>query len=192
MKPHIVDVDLENLHLTPKECLTAVFWELDAEGEDVDQFFQKEEWFSSTLLEWGRCGKLMVEDTDAYGFVQYAPAALFPRLRRFASGVVSDDAAYLSYCFVDEGRRSRRNGQQLVRAVAGDVVERGYRAVEAIGDRAWDGGWVLPEGFLSRCGFQVIRDDARYPLMRLDMTDREPIRVSTARVALQQPALGLV
>ena len=104
MRPHILDVDLDNLHLIPKECMTSVFWELD-EADDLDPFFQKEEWFSSTLLEWGRCGKLMVEEETALAFAQYAPATLFPRLRHFRTGRVSPDAAYLSYCFVVEGRR---------------------------------------------------------------------------------------
>ena len=169
-----------------------MFWELDEESDDVDPFFQKDEWFSSTLLEWGRCGKLLVEGNDAHGFAEYAPPTLFPRLRRFSCGTISEDAAYLSYCYVVEGRRARRNGAHLVRAVARDVVERGYRAVEAIGDRSWDGGWVLPEAFLSRCGFRVIRDDARYPLMRLDLTEREPVAVSTEQVALPLPVLDAV
>jgi hypothetical protein len=192
MKPQIVDVDLENLPLTPKECLTAVFWELDEETEELDPLFHKEEWFSSTLLEWGRCGKLVLEGETALGFAQYAPPTLFPRLRHFATGTVSADAAYLSYCYVVEGRRAKRHGGQLVRSVARDVVERGYLALEAIGDRAWDGGWVLPEAFLARCGFRVIRDDSRFPLMRLDLMSREPIRVSSERVALPLPALDAV
>ena len=193
MKTHIVDIDLANLHLTPKECLTSLFWELGEEDDDLDPFFQKEEWFSSTLLEWGRCGKLLVEGDHALGFTQYAPATLFPRLGQFRTGIVSVDAAYVSYCYVVEGRRARRHGQELLRAVARDVVERGYLALEALGDREWDGGWVLPEGFLIGCGFRVLRDDARFPLMRLDLMEREPVTVvatDAARVAL--PALGAV
>ena len=188
MRPRILDVDLDNLLLTPKECMTSVFWELD-EDDDLDPFFQKEEWFSSTLLEWGRCGKLMVEEETALAFAQYAPATLFPRLRRFRTGRVSPDAAYLSYCFVVEGRRGRRLGAELVRAVARDVVERGYLALEAIGDRAWEGGWVLPFEFLHRVGFRVLQDDARFPLLRLDLLSREPEIVVTERVALRLPAL---
>ena len=169
MKPRVVDIDLENLHLTPKECMRSVFWELDEEDPDLDPFFQKEEWFSSTLLEWGRCGKLVVDDDEGLAFSQYAPGTLFPRLRRFPTGRVSQDAAYLSYCYVVEGRREKGNGIDLVRSVGRDVVERGYLGLEAVGDRDWDGGWVLPEGFLSRCGFRVLREHPRFPLMRMDL-----------------------
>jgi GNAT superfamily N-acetyltransferase len=192
VKPRIVDVDLENLHLTPKECRRSVFWELDDEDLDLDPFFQKEEWFSSTLLEWGRCGKLAVEVDDGLAFSQYAPPTLFPRLQRFRTGRVSADAAYLSYCYVVEGRRRRGLGAQLVRAVARDVVERGYLALEAIGDREWNGDWVLPHDYLYRVGFRVLYEDARYPLMRLDLMAREPMAVATERVELPLPVTAQV
>jgi len=64
-----------------------------------------------------------------------------------------------------------------VHEVARDLVDRGYRAVEAVGDRAFDGSWVLPTTFLGANGFAVVHDDDRYPLMRLDLhTSAEPRR----------------
>jgi GNAT superfamily N-acetyltransferase len=189
VRPRVVDVDLDNLHLAPKQCLASVFWEIDEEAEDLDPFFHKEEWFSSTLLEWGRCGKLMTEGDDTAGFAQFAPATLFPRVASFPSGRASADAAYLGYCFVHEARRGRGRGTVLVRDVARDVVERGYRGLECIGDREWNGGWVLPEPFLERCGFRVLRDHPRYPLLRLDLLERETARPALVeRVALRMPA----
>src|SRR5205807_3747107 len=116
MKPVILDIDLTNLHLSPKQCLTSVYWEIDEDSEDLDPFFHKEEWFSSTLLEWGRCGVLAMQDDSALAFAQYAPPTLFPRLRRFRCGAVSGDAAYLSYCYVVDGRRTRGLGRDVVRS----------------------------------------------------------------------------
>jgi GNAT superfamily N-acetyltransferase len=193
VKPVILDVDLTNLHLSPKECLTSVYWEIDEDSEDLDPFFLKEEWFSSTLLEWGPCGRLLMEGDEVWGFAQYAPPTLFPRLTRFPAATVSGDAAYLGYCYVVGGRRGRGSGAELVRSVARDVVDRGYLAVEALGDREWDGGWVLPEGFLSRCGFRVIREHPRFPLLRLDLLERAPQPAAVAgRVAFPLPAFQSV
>lgn len=177
----IVDVDLENLHLVPKECLNDVYWELPGADRSVDPRFYKEEWFSSTLLEWGGCGKLLIEDDRGAAFAQYAPATLFPRVAEYPAGRVSGDAAYLAMCYVVEGRRGRGHGTELVRAVARDLVDRGYHAVESLGDRAFDGGWVLPAPFLASNGFTVVRDDARYPLLRLDLrTSKEPLLATEA------------
>ncbi len=176
MSPHLVDVELETFRRIPEECQTALDWELLSDADAEDARFQKEEWFSSTLLEWGTCGKLFVEDDDVLGFAQYAPATLFARLSEFPTGDVSDDAAYLGYCYLDANARGRGLGRRLIGAVARDIVERGYRALEAIGDREWDGGWVLPVAFLEASGFTVLKDDPRYPLLRLDTREeREPI-----------------
>ncbi|MDP9241956.1 MAG: GNAT family N-acetyltransferase [Actinomycetota bacterium] len=186
MSPGIFDVDVDSFRRIPPECQTALFWELSSTAVVEDANFQKEEWFSSTLLEWGTCGKLLIDDEHAIGFAQYAPATLFARLLEFPTGSVSDDAVYLGYCYLDAKVRGRGLGRWLVGAVARDIVERGYRALEAIGDREWDGGWVLPSSFLGSSGFTVLKDDPRYPLLRLD-TREEPApleAVETAEVAV--------
>jgi GNAT superfamily N-acetyltransferase len=176
MSLRVLDVGLDNLHLIPKECLNDLSWELPGADPSVDPRFYKEEWFSSTLLEWGGCGKLLVEDEQALAFAQYAPATLFPRVAEFPAGRAVGDGAYLAICYVVEGARGVGHGTELVRAVARDLVDRGYRALEALGDRDWDGGSVLPFGFLTANGFTVVHEDPRHPLLRLDLRARmEPL-----------------
>jgi GNAT superfamily N-acetyltransferase len=169
MVDRLVDVTLDNLRLAPPQCLDSVFWEVRSTAPLEDARFHKEEWFSSTLLEWGGCGKLAVDEERSDGFAQYAPGPYFPRLEDYRCGRVSDDAVYLSYCYVVEGRRGAGLGTRLVRTVARDLVDRGYRAVEAIGDREARQDWVLPAAFLAANGFGVLLEDPRFPLMRLDL-----------------------
>jgi len=175
-------VDLENFHLVPRDCRATVFWEMEQVDPEVNARFQKEEWLSATLLEWGRCGKLLVGDdgpeaaeTEGLGFAEYAPPTLFDRLHRYPAGEdASDDAVYLAYVYVEDGWRGQGLGSALLRAVARDAVDRGYAAVEAIGDRrAENKDWVLPVTFLAANGFRVVRDDDRHPLLRLDLRGRE-------------------
>lgn len=193
MGRRIVDVTLDNLDQIPVEPLNAVFWEL-SEPPSVEPRFEKEEWFSGVLLEWGPCAKLLVDDAEYVGFAEYAPGAMFPRLGNFRCGQVSGDAVYLSYCYVAQHRRGRGLGTELVRAVAAEVLERGFRAVEALGDRSWSSGWVLPTGFLARNGFGVLRDDPRYPLMRLDLetaiAPRRAVRTAASPVPLPAPGVA--
>lgn len=181
----IVDVTLENLADCPLEVRSSVFWELELEEPPVEAGFLKEEWFSSTLLEWGACGKLLI-DGGVVGFTQYGPPALFPRLSLFRCGHVSPDAVYLSYCYIVPKRRGRGGGSQLIRTVGRDLFDRGYRALEAIGDREWEGDWVLPAGFLAASGFAVIREDRRFPLMRLELTTPREPAVQAEAVALPE------
>jgi GNAT superfamily N-acetyltransferase len=182
-----VDVTLDNLGLAPRVCLETVFWEL-ADGSETtpeDARFQKEEWFSWTLLEWGTCGKLSVGEGRADAYAQYAPGLYFPRLADYRCGKVSEDAVYLSYCYVVENRRGAGLGTRLLRAVAREILERGYRAVEAIGDRDWKEGWVLPASFLGSNGFRILREDPRFPLMRLEL--RSVVGAGAAREAAAIP-----
>jgi GNAT superfamily N-acetyltransferase len=232
--PRIVDVDLENVHRIPGVCRATLYWEMDHDDPEVNPGFQKEEWFSSTLLEWGSCGKLLVSDADpasltgsepegtrdvvapevavidhpssstgaripapaedGAGFAEYAPATLFPRLQRFPTGAsaAAADAVYLAYCYVIEERRGQGLGSALVREVARAAVDRGYRAVEALGDRAWDGGWVIPVSFLAANGFTVVRDDERFPLLRLDLRSRDEVLSQRAGAAVPDAAASEV
>jgi GNAT superfamily N-acetyltransferase len=186
MASRIVDVDLENFHLVPRDCRATVYWEMEQVDPDVNARFQKEEWLSATLLEWGRCGKLLVAEDGAgieaegVGFAEYAPPTLFDRLQEFPTGRdASDDAVYLAYVYVEDGWRGQGLGSALLRAVARDAVDRGYAAVEAIGDRrSQSRAWVLPVTFLAANGFRVVRDDERHPLLRLDLRGREETLVN--------------
>lgn len=185
----ILDVTLENLSTAPREVLETLFWEMRGDESAVDARFQKEEWFSSTMLEWGTCGKLAVgEDEGAMGFAEYAPPALFPGIGRYRSGRCSPDAVYLAYCYVLPRHRGRSLGTQLVRAVARDLVDRGFRALEALGERDWSGGWLLPSEFLVANRFRVLRDDALVPLFRLDLRERHVPREAASAAAV--PASG--
>jgi GNAT superfamily N-acetyltransferase len=189
----IVDVTLDNLSEVPPEPLNSVFWEL-ADEPTVAARFEKEEWFSGVLLEWGGCAKLLVVEDEPAGFAEYAPPAMYPRLSRFRCGTVSPDAIYLSYCYVVADRRGLGLGTELIRAAARDLLERGFRALEAVGDREWDAGWVLPTTFLARNGFTVLRDDARYPLMRLDLETavrpRETQEAAAAPMPIPAPGVA--
>lgn len=188
----LVDVTLDNLRQAPPEILSAVYWELDGDDPPAEPGFEKEEWFSGVLLDWGSCGKMAVEEElGAVAFAEFAPPSFFPRLGRFRCGQVSPDAVYLSYCYVIDRRRGYGLGTELVRAVAGDLSDRGIRAVEAIGDRGWTEGWVLPATFLGANGFQVLREDPRFPLMRLELRTGVRSREAEQAAAAPLPAPGL-
>jgi GNAT superfamily N-acetyltransferase len=179
----IVDVTLDTLPALPDEVLESCYWELDEDLRGEDARFQKEEWFSTTLLEWGPCGKQVMDGDRSLAFAQYGPAPLFPRIRQFRAGKVCM-AVYLANCYVIRPLRGQGIGTSLVRAVARDLVDRGYPVVEALGDRDWAGGWILPVPFLAANGFAVVREDPRFPLMRLDLRTAIEPQKAEAREAV--------
>ena len=97
----------------------------------------------------------------------------FPAGSSIAAGeATSSDALYLAYVYLEEDHREQGLGSALVRDVARAAADRGYAALEALGDRRWEGDWVLPVTFLAANGFRVVADDERFPLLRLDIRER--------------------
>ena len=67
MPRRLANVTLDNLDDLPYRCRRCVFWELDPVSLNRaqaagDPALEKEAWISSTLLEWGSCGKIAYVD----------------------------------------------------------------------------------------------------------------------------------
>jgi GNAT superfamily N-acetyltransferase len=192
MSRRVVNVTLDNLDDLPNKCRRCVFWELDPVAraraeEGGDTAFEKEAWVSSTLLEWGSCGKVCYVDGTPAGYLLFAPPAYVPRSVAFPTSPVSADAVLLMTAHVVEEFRGAGLGRMLVQALVKDLLRRGVRAVEAFGDTHDRGGQcLLPAGHLRAVGFKTVRPHPRYPRLRLEMksavTWREDVEVALERL----------
>jgi len=79
-----------------------------------------------------------LEPTDelCLGYVFYAPPRAVPRAGRFPTGPVSPDAVLLTSLGVESSQGGADLPGTLIAAVAGDLVRRGVRALEAFGRTA--------------------------------------------------------
>jgi GNAT superfamily N-acetyltransferase len=174
MARRIVDINLDNLDDLPQSCRACVFWELDpaAAQASTDREIDKEAWISSTLLEWGSCGKLAYLDGTPCGYVLYAPAPYVPRAASFPTAPVSADAVLLMSARVTPGFTGKGFGRALVQAVSRDVAQRGIKAIEAFGTTGLahpDGqGCLVPAGYLRAVGFKTVRQHPHTPRLRLE------------------------
>lgn len=175
MARRLVGITLDNLDDLPGQCRQCVFWELDplrgmhavASG---DPAAEKESWISATLLEWGSCGKLLYVDDVPVGYLLYAPPAYVPRSMAFPTSPAAEDSVLLMTARVVAGYAAGGLGRVLVQGMAKDLLRRGVRAIEAFGDRSWNGsGCVLPADYLLAVGFKTVRPHGRYPRLRLDL-----------------------
>jgi len=172
----VVGLTLDNVDELPKRCRRCVFWELAPHlGEQAAEYgnleLEKEAWLSSTLLEWGSCGKIVYVDRVAAGYAVYAPPAAVPRALAFPTGPVSHDAILLTALAVLPEKAGSGIGRTLVQAVAKDLTRRGVKAIEAFGDAAPtpDARCVVPAGFLLAVGFKTVRAHQRWPRLRLEL-----------------------
>jgi hypothetical protein len=192
MSRRLVNITLDNLDDLPRRCRRCVFWELDpvagenaaaAGGTDLE----KEAWISSTLLEWGSCGKIVYVDTAPAGFVLYAPPAYVPRSVAFPTSPVSADAVLLMSAHVLPEFAGGGLGRMLVQGLAKDLTRRGVKAVEAFGDARWEGpACVVPADYLLAVGFKTVRPHPRFPRLRLELKNvvswREDVEVALERL----------
>lgn len=175
MSRRIAALTLDTLADLPKKCRRCVFWELDpvARGradEAGDTAFEKEAWVSSTLLEWGSCGKLAYVDGVPAGFVLFAPPSMVPRSVAFPSGPVSADAVLLMTAHVVEDFAGQGLGRVLIQSVVKDMQRRGVRAIEVFADLQGESGQcVLPADLLLAVGFKTVRPHARWPRLRIEL-----------------------
>ncbi|MCW2862718.1 MAG: hypothetical protein JWP48_4426 [Actinoallomurus sp.] len=192
MSRRLVNITLDNLEDLPTRCRKCVFWELDPvsmqRAEDAgDPALEKEAWISSTLLEWGSCGKLIYVDSVPAGFVMYAPPLYVPRSVAFPTSPVSADAALMMTAHILPEFQGGGLGRMLVQGVAKDLTRRGLRAIEAFGDLKWEKpGCVMPAEYMLAVGFKTVRPHHRFPRLRLELKSavswREDVEVALERL----------
>lgn len=192
MSRRLVNITLDNLDDLPRRCRRCVFWELDPlnrerADEAGDPALEKESWISSTLLEWGSCGKVLYVDGVSTGYVLYAPPAHVPRSVAFPTSPVSADAVLLMTAYMLPEFAGGGLGRMLVQGVAKDLTRRGVKAIEAFGDLSWERpACVLPANYLLAVGFKTVRPHVRFPRLRLELKTavswREDVEVALERL----------
>ncbi len=192
MPRRVASITLDNLDDLPKRCRRCVFWELDPVGharaqEVGDPALEKEAWISSTLLDWGSCGKIVYVDGAPAGYVLYAPPMYVPRSMAFPTSPVSADAVLLMTASILSEFSGGGLGRVLVQSVAKDLTRRGVKAIEAFGDLRPEGlSCVLPADYLLAVGFKTVRPHLHYPRLRLELKTavswREDVEVALERL----------
>lgn len=209
MTRRVAALTLDTLVDLPDPCRGCVVWELDPVAErrarDAgDTEFEKEVWVSSTLLEWGSCGRIAYVDEDPAGFVLYAPPWLVPRSMCFPTSPVSADAVLLTVVRVLPEHSGGGLARLLIQSAAKDLTRRGVRAIEAFGLATGAGATVpgspghpclVPADLLLAVGFKTVRHHHRYPRLRLELKNalswREDVEQALERIlgTVRQPAL---
>jgi GNAT superfamily N-acetyltransferase len=171
----------------PLPCRECAFWESAPPGRltgtGAASAALKRDWVEATTSAWGPVGQVVYVDEVPVGYVMYAPPGFVPRSPAFPTAPVAPDAVLLMAAHLVPDHRGSGLGRVLVQSAAKDLTKRGVRAIEAYG--ANGSGCVLPVMFLSQTGFVTVRENARYPRMRLDLRTalswRDPVEGALSR-----------
>lgn len=180
MNRRVRELSVETLDHLPPACRACVFWEVSGacRGPRRDARVgreAKEAWWQATQLEWGAPGRAVFIDDALVGYAIFGPTVHFPRVREYSRP--SEDALLLATLWIDPEHRGQGLATMLLQSVLREVHRRGGRALEAYGARSavdLAGPCMIPETFLSSHGFQVISEESRLPLLRLDL--RQTVR----------------
>jgi GNAT superfamily N-acetyltransferase len=129
--PDCVRINGSNLpQAVAATCGLCVYWEdpglFDLRGGELFRrtwVDRKREWFEKTWQEWGGCGFLALVSGSPAGYVQYAPARLFPGFYEYDYGMERppDDEVLVSCLHVPVSFRGFGIGRRLLGRVVDDA-----------------------------------------------------------------------
>ncbi|MGD9695188.1 MAG: hypothetical protein AB7V42_05950 [Thermoleophilia bacterium] len=164
----------------PPPCVSCVFWQHERAVTDERR---KEAWVDSFERRHGAFGRVIHDDGDFRGMVQYGPASAFPRARLLPAGPPSRDAALIT-CTYMTGDDPEGNCERLLLEALADLKARGVAAVEAFAlghhddvprrERFLGHHTLFDREFLAALGFAPARAHGHVCLMRIELGSLVP------------------
>lgn len=179
MAYRLLPVTRATIAQAPPVCVDCVFWQSRGRREAA-----KDRWAERVEEDWGPWGTLYHGDGDRLlGFIQYGPAAQFPRAEELPAGPPSEDSVLVTCAYLVD-LSAPWVLQSLFLSVIGEARDRGVKAIETFGFRYPEGETsyerflvhrtVFPADFLADFGFYPVRWEADIALARLELGGLQP------------------
>lgn len=126
-------------------------------------------WIQAAAKTYGFCGVYAHVGDTPVGHILISPPLNAPVRGPYASAGVSPDAAVILQFFVDPDHRGRGVGRRLLEELAAQLVRRHVAGIEIRASRPGATCVAPPEGWLLAHGFRVVRDDALWVRLRMDL-----------------------
>lgn len=123
----------------------------------------------------GSYAKVLLEDDEPVGYIQFGPLSAYPRasrIRELYPRLPSAPLPAVITCIATTAEaRHLGHAQRLVAAVVEDLAARGFAAIETYPDRSQslDATSAARPGFWEACGFVLVVDDEHFPVMRREL-----------------------
>jgi GNAT superfamily N-acetyltransferase len=131
---------------------------------------RKMKWLYILERSFGKGVEIACLDGAPIGFMQYAPAELFVRVRNYASGPPGMDAVFIACLYIiNKEQRKKGYGTVMLEKILREVRERNYKAVETFARSDSENNPSGPLLFYLKHGFEVIRQKDNFPLVHLEI-----------------------
>ena len=179
MSYRLQPVTRASIDRAPPVCVDCVFWQSRGRREA-----SKDRWAERVEEVWGPWGTLYHGDGEQLlGFIQYGPAAQFPRADELPGGPPSGDAVLVTCAYLVD-LSAPWVLQSLFLSVIGEARDRGVKAIETFGYRYPEAETsyerflvhrtLFPSDFLADFGFYPVRWEGEVALARLELGGLQP------------------
>ncbi len=166
-------VDRTNFKDIPDPCKHCLYWQTSGPDEKMlkpEMESKKREWVKKVVRRFGNCCFIAYLSGVPIGFVQYAPAEFFPRVKEYASGPPSKDSVFLACLYIiNEDVRGKGLGTAMLENFLTELRGKGFRAVETFARKSSENNPSGPLKFYLKHGFKIKADRNDFPLVRFDL-----------------------
>lgn len=167
-------ISVNNFSRVPEPCRFCLYWQergklrYDMSKSDVEK--EKMMWLNIVERAFGSCVEITYLNGAPIGFMQYAPAKYFPRVKDYVSGPPSGDAVFIACLYItDKEQRRKGYGTVMLEKLLKEIGERGFKAVETFARSDSENNPSGPLSFYLKRGFEVMRQRDNFPLARLNL-----------------------
>ncbi|MEO0093360.1 MAG: GNAT family N-acetyltransferase [candidate division WOR-3 bacterium] len=181
MNIEILPLTEENLKDAPEwnshpfSCKYCIYWEfpeecLDPMKEKKEVMFQKKlSWIQKAKRILGNCGLIAYLEGKPIGYAQYAFSKLLPNSKNYPVKP-NDDAVLISCLFIPKPKLRRQGiGSRMLQFIINELKNSGVNALETFARKDKPDNPSGPVDFYLKNGFIIYKDDATFPLMRLEL-----------------------
>lgn len=168
----IESVNENNFGGIPNPCRQCLYWQtsdsFDEKMLKPEMAQKKWEWFNKVTKEFGSCIKIAYFNDVPMGFIKYAPAKFFPRVKEYASGPPSEDAVFIACLYItNKEARGKGLGTSMLENLLVELKERGFKAVETFARKSSGDNPSGPLKLYLKHNFKIKNDNDDFPLVRL-------------------------
>jgi GNAT superfamily N-acetyltransferase len=158
----------------PSPCKYCLYWQTSGPFDEKmlkpKMEREKREWLKKVIGEFGDCGFVVYFSDVPIGFVQYAPAKFFPRMKEYTSGPPSEDAVFLACLYItDKEARAKGLGTTMLEELLAELRRRKFKAVETFAGKKSENNPSGPLMLYLKHNFKIKKDNSDFPLVRSEL-----------------------
>ncbi len=199
----VINIDNESIDLISKDCLCCGFWFETFSSNLIEDFLKiknilellkirlsesrnknkKENTFRLFLKSGGTLLAAMNKKKECLGIAAFGRYHLFPRLKVFSVYPPDPSSYFLACLFVTKEYRDLGIEQKLLINVQKELLSKKKYSIESIGKRInedrnlkdQESCPIIPIKFLINNGFYIKKNDANFPLLRIDLRSMQKV-----------------